>query len=169
MSRVSASRQQKASTMSKFEPLPVVAGWTDHYNRQPYFPSEAVYDQFGYLWARHLMSANYTLASAIRELKALDVKVSGMARQRVAHWDPDKDSILRVCVDPLTQRVEVTHFGMECVDLPEVGTYANTSELPMWVQERVAVLSMMPSKPPTEAVDGVGQRINAVTYWVTKP
>jgi hypothetical protein len=157
--------------MSKCEPLPQpTAGWTSRHERQPYFPTDTVYNQFGYLWAQHLLSANYTLASAMRELYALDMNVSEQRyANMMARWDLDKDTIFRVCVDPLTQRVEVTHFGIECVDLAEIGTYANPSSLPMWMQERLAVLSMMPSKPPTEAVVGVGQRINAVTYWLLKP
>jgi hypothetical protein len=159
--------------MSKCEPLPQVAAWTDPYQRQPYFPTEITYKQFGYLWAQHLLAANYTLASALRELWSLDVLVSQQHLKKrpttLAQWDPDKDTIFRVCIDPLTQRVEVTHFGIECVDLVEIGTYANTSDLPLWMQERLAVLCMMPSKPPTEAVEGVGQRINAATYWMSKP
>lgn len=157
--------------MSKCEPLQQsTVGWTSRHERQPYFPTDTVYNQFGYLWAQHLLSANYTLASAMRELYALDMNVSDQRyANMMARWDLDKDTIFRVCVDPLTQRVEVTHFGIECVDLAEIGTYANPSNLPMWMQERIAVLAMMPSKPPTEAVAGVGQRINAVTYWLLKP
>lgn len=157
--------------MSKCEPLQQGAAWTNQHERQPYFPTHTLYNQFGYVWAQHLLSANYTLASAMRELRALDISVSQQRHKAsmLAQWDPDKDTIFRVCVDPLTQRVEVTHFGIECVDLADIGTYANPSDLPMWMQERLAVLSMMPSKPPTEAVAGVGQRINAVTYWLSKP
>lgn len=159
--------------MSKCEPLQQTAvgwaKWTHHYERQPYFPTSTVYEQFGYVWAQHLLVANYTIASAMRELFALDTGLNHHTRSMLAQWDPDKDTIFRVCIDPLTQRVEVTHFGIECVDLAEIGTYANTSDLPMWMQERLAVLIMMPSKPPTTAVEGVGQRINAATYWLSKP
>jgi hypothetical protein len=44
--------------------------------------------------------------------------------------------------------------------------YADTSKLPDWMQEKLAVLTMMSSKPPTEPVDGVGRRINDNIYWV---
>ena len=124
-----------------------------------------LFNQFGYLWFEHMRGFGH--AAAIHGLITVDCYSSNTAL--LNHWDPDRDTIFRVCIDPLTQRVEVTHFGIECIDLTEVGTYANTSKLPDWMQERLAVLCMMPSKPPTTAVEGVGQRINATTYWLAKP
>lgn len=124
-----------------------------------------LFEQFGYLWAEHLKNfkREFVLLSLIRT----DCKVSQDAL--LNYWDPERDCIFRVAIDPLTQRVEVTHFGIESVDLSEVGTYADTSALPTWMQERLAVLVMMSPKPPTVAVEGVGQRINATTYWLSKP
>ena len=121
-------------------------------------------EQFGYLWAQHLR--NYSREGILFALINADCRASRCPL--LNYWDPDKECIFRVAIDPHTQRVEVTHFGMESVDLSEVGIYGSTSDLPMWMQERLAVLCMMPSKPPTEAVEGVGQRINATTYWVSK-
>lgn len=127
--------------------------------------SMLLFEQFGHLWAEHL--PHYQKEFVLLALIHVDCKSSQDAL--LNYWDPDRDCIFRVAIDPLTQRVEVTHFGIESVDLSEVGIYGNTSDLPMWMQERLAVLCMMSSKPPTVAVEGVGQRINATTYWLSKP
>ena len=129
-------------------------------------PSEVIrhYEEFGYLWKAHVIE-HYHKRSLVLLICADHRASHG---KPLAYWDPDKDNIYRVCIDPLTQRVEVTHFGIDCLDTPEVGMYADTSTLPIWIQERLAVLSMVSSKPPTTPVEGVGQRINASTYWLPK-
>lgn len=38
--------------------------------------------------------------------------------------------------------------------------------VPDWLMEKLAVLSMMTSKPPTTEVDGVGKRISERVFWV---
>lgn len=68
-----------------------------------------------------------------------------------------------------TDKIIVTCFGMEKVDSFLEGSYDSVSELPIWVQERLAVLSMLSAKPPTEELAGVGIRIDETTYWVYKP
>lgn len=68
-----------------------------------------------------------------------------------------------------TGRIEVLCFGIESVDTELEGYYDSLQDLPKWVQERVALLSMLKSEPPTEDVEGVGRRINMSTYWVYKP
>ena len=76
------------------------------------------------------------------------------------------DSIYRVSV--CTDGVDVVCFGMG-VDTIHDGHYINVDVLPKWVQERLAVLMMMTSTPPTEEVEGVGRRISRDVYWVYKP
>lgn len=76
------------------------------------------------------------------------------------------DSIYRVSVCP--DGVDVVCFGMG-VDTIHDGHYINSDVLPKWVQERLAVLMMMTSTPPTEEVEGVGRRISRDVYWVYKP
>jgi len=76
------------------------------------------------------------------------------------------DSIYRVSV--CTDGVDVVCFGMG-VDTIHDGHYINADVLPKWVQERLAVLMMMTSTPPTEEVEGVGRRISRDVYWVYKP
>jgi hypothetical protein len=76
------------------------------------------------------------------------------------------DNIYRVSV--CTDGVDVVCFGMG-VDTIHDGHYINVDVLPKWVQERLAVLMMMTSTPPTEEVEGVGRRISRDVYWVYKP
>jgi hypothetical protein len=81
------------------------------------------------------------------------------------HLPPD-DNIYRVQIEPDTGYVSVACIGLESIDALVDGIYADTSKLPDWMQEKLAVLTMMSSKPPTEPVDGVGRRINDNIYWV---
>ena len=67
------------------------------------------------------------------------------------------------------RQVEVLCFGLESVDTELEGYYDSVEALPKWVQERIALLSMIDAKPPTEEVENVGRRINQSTYWVYKP
>lgn len=92
--------------------------------------------------------------------------------RRRAYWIgdaqhiPSDDNIYRVNIDPDTGYVKVACIGLESVDALVDGNYSGTHTLPDWMQEKLAVLTMMSSKPPTETVDGVGRRINDDTYWV---
>ncbi len=65
--------------------------------------------------------------------------------------------------------VSVLCLGMERVDSCLQGEYSSLDELPQWVQERIALLSMLTATPPTEEVHGVGRRISEHTYWVYRP
>lgn len=46
--------------------------------------------------------------------------------------------------------------------------YDSTDHLPQWMQEKLAVLSIMTANPPTSEVDGVGRRISDDIFWVYK-
>jgi hypothetical protein len=81
------------------------------------------------------------------------------------HIPPD-DNVYRVHVASDTGYVTVACIGLESVDAIVDGNYASTNKLPKWMQEKLAVLTMMSSTPPTELVNCVGKRINADTYWV---
>jgi len=65
--------------------------------------------------------------------------------------------------------IEVLSLDLENVDDDLNGVYDDLSDLPTWMQERIAMLSMLSFTPPTETVPGVGRRISEVTYWVEKP
>lgn len=154
---------------SKKEPLRAdVPQWSNPYARQPYFPCETVYKQFGYLWVSKLLHANYTKHSAKREVTSIDRQVARMRPTPLAQWNPSEDGFYRVCIDPLTGKVEVICIGIDHEDPDTEGVYADTSALPSWVQDRLAVLSIMSSKAPTQLVEGVGQRIDNNTFWVLR-
>jgi hypothetical protein len=81
---------------------------------------------------------------------------------------PNDNSIYRVAIDVVNNHIEVVCFGMDSVDVEAEGIYRSTHELPMWIQEKVAVLSVMSAAPPTSEVAGVGRRIDETTFWVYK-
>jgi hypothetical protein len=83
-------------------------------------------------------------------------------------WTDDFDRLYRVVVAPANGTVDVLCLGIDCVDPEAEGIYANTSLLPAWMQERVAVLSLMKVDPPQTRVEGIGMRIDDNTFWILK-
>lgn len=75
--------------------------------------------------------------------------------------------VYRVGVFP--DGVDVLCFGLEGVDSKLERHYDGIDDLPKWVQERLALLNMIPADPPTSTVEGVGRRISAHVYWVFAP
>lgn len=65
--------------------------------------------------------------------------------------------------------VEVVCFGIESVDSALEGYYDGVDALPDWVKERLAVLMVMDSTPPTGELAGVGRRISESVFWVYAP
>lgn len=65
--------------------------------------------------------------------------------------------------------VEVMSLFLNGVDDPYGGVYDDPNELPEWMQERIATLSLLSFSPPTEEVEGVGRRISKNTFWVEAP
>ena len=82
-----------------------------------------------------------------------------------AQWTGDIDNVYRVAIDGVA--VEVMCLGMD-IDSSIEGIYNSTSELPMWMQERLAVLSMMKVSPPQTKIEGVGMRVDERVYWVLR-
>lgn len=84
--------------------------------------------------------------------------------------------ILKLCNEPLVYRVKVQSSGsvevllltMGDIDDPYCGVYSSAECLPQWMQDKIAVLSMLSEKPPTEDVPGIGRRIYSDVYWVYK-
>jgi hypothetical protein len=74
------------------------------------------------------------------------------------------DNIYRVSVFP--EGVDIVCFGLDSVDSCLEGHYDDINNLPDWVKERLAILNMMSSTPPTNEVAGVGRRISGHVYWV---
>jgi hypothetical protein len=78
---------------------------------------------------------------------------------------PHDDNVYRVYVNPHTNAVEVSCIGME-VDSAVSGEYPLVDDLPLWMQEKVALLMMTPLDKPTSEVEGVGRRIDGNVYWI---
>jgi hypothetical protein len=77
------------------------------------------------------------------------------------------DRIYRVSV--LSGEIYVLCLGLLPSDSSIEGQYISADELPLWMQERLAVLMMMSLETPTVELVGVGRRISSNVYWVYKP
>lgn len=80
-------------------------------------------------------------------------------------WTGNLENVYRVLIGPT---IEVVCLGIDSIDKEAEGTYADMSELPAWMQERVAVLSMMKVDPPQTKIEGIGMRVDESVYWVIK-
>ena len=79
----------------------------------------------------------------------------------------EQPSILRVEINLKTNFVSVDCFEeVNCVDKTILGYYGSPDDLPDWVQNKLAVLMTVDSTPPTQPVEGVGQRISRNVFWV---
>lgn len=85
-----------------------------------------------------------------------------------ASWEGGMENVYRVYINPDTKSVEVVCLGMDSVDSEAEGIYHDTSHLPAWVQEKLAVLSMMKVSPPQTKVEGVGMRVDEHVFWIIK-
>ena len=97
----------------------------------------------------------------IAQIRGRDKDLSALRAQ----WTGDIENVYRVLVGPT---IEVVCLGIDSVDKEVEGTYADMSELPAWMQERVAVLSMIKVNPPQTKIEGVGMRVDESVYWVIK-
>jgi hypothetical protein len=77
----------------------------------------------------------------------------------------DKTYRVRVYADG----IDVVCFGLESVDSALEGHYDRVDDLPDWVKERLAVLMVLDSTPPTGELAGVGRRISESVFWVYAP
>lgn len=79
----------------------------------------------------------------------------------------DTDAVWRV-EELRDGRVETTYIGFYPIDYDRVIYYEDSSKLPEWINDRVAVLRMMPCNPTTSIVFGVGRRISESVFWVVE-
>lgn len=82
-----------------------------------------------------------------------------------AKWTGGLENVYRVLIGT---PIEVVCMGLDSVDREAEGTYTDMSELPVWMQARIAVLSMMKVDPPQTKIEGVGMRVDENVYWVVK-
>ena len=80
--------------------------------------------------------------------------------------DATKRITYRVNIAYDTKQVTITSIGMESVDTTVKDNYNSVDELPTWMQDRLAVLSMLEVPPPPNDVAGVGSRIGPYLFWV---
>ena len=74
------------------------------------------------------------------------------------------NSIYRVSVRNDDGYVNVICLGTKCIDSNEVGCYASVSDLPEWMQDRIAVLSMVKSD---DRIRNVGWKTEEGIFWLT--
>ena len=75
----------------------------------------------------------------------------------------DDEELWRVAVNKMGASALYIGLGSK----PEIKV-SRLSGLPHWMQERVAVLSMLTERPPTSPLKGVGRRITDTVYWIVK-
>lgn len=104
-----------------------------------------------------------------------EVYLAEIARQDIymasagvdGYTPPHDDKTYRVSIFP--DGIDIICFGLDSIDSNLEGHYDHVDDLPNWVQERIAVLSMIPATPPTKEVEGIGRRISKHVYWVYSP
>ena len=117
-----------------------------------------------------IMEHDLAVAAVPKHFRAMaDVlKYSAQTKAMRAQWTADFENVYRVMITPNTKVVEVVCLGIDSVDSEAEGTYSDSSQLPAWMQEKLAVLSMMKVDPPQTKVEGVGMRIDDDVFWVIK-
>ena len=81
--------------------------------------------------------------------------------------DPEKDYIWRI---ELHEGGSVTskYIGFCPIDEDRDIEYQDISDVPDWIQHRIAALRMMPPNPNDSVVYGVGRRVDESIYWVVQ-
>lgn len=92
---------------------------------------------------------------------------------RTAMADPDlpsspDDYTFRVSINR-DNSIDIMCFGIPTVDTNCEGHYDTASDLPNWVQDRLAILMMTSNVKPTTDIRGVGRRISESVFWVYAP
>ena len=60
-------------------------------------------------------------------------------------------------------RVDVTCVGMGCVDSPLDDVYDTVDDMPVWAQERIAMLMVCKDG---QTIDHIGRRVDDSTFWL---
>lgn len=107
-------------------------------------------------WHKHMLKQLYELESNIFS-----------TTRPLTHMIANEPKTYRVS---FTEKggIEVVCFDLENIDSELEGYYDGVSDLPEWVQERIAVLSVCNPDPPTPVVEEVGRRISDGIFWIYK-
>lgn len=136
-------------------------GWND-----PRFASNEPPDQT----VRRVLHGGLSPDDRILAIQAVITRDMYLANQGflgMSSGEVHDDNIYRVSIFP--DGADVMCFGLASVDSGIDGHYDQTDDLPEWVKERLAVLMILDSTPPTTEVVGIGRRISSHVYWVYSP
>ena len=61
------------------------------------------------------------------------------------------------------RRVDVTCVGMDCVDSSLDDVYDTVDDMPVWVQERIAMLMVCKDG---QTIDHIGRRVDDNCFWL---
>jgi len=61
------------------------------------------------------------------------------------------------------RRVDVTCVGMDCVDSSLDDVYDTVDDMPVWVQERIAMLMVCKDG---QTIGHIGRRVDDSTFWL---
>lgn len=64
--------------------------------------------------------------------------------------------------------VQSMYIGLSPIDSERIVTYNSVLEIPEWINDRMAVLRMLPCDPTNSVVFGVGRRISEYVFWVVE-
>lgn len=79
----------------------------------------------------------------------------------------DTDAIWRV-EEFSNGSAQSMYIGLSPIDSERIITYNTVSEIPEWINDRIAVLRMLPCDPTNSVVFGVGRRISEHVFWVVE-
>lgn len=79
----------------------------------------------------------------------------------------DTDAIWRV-EEFSNGSAQSMYIGLSPIDSERIITYNTVSEVPEWINDRIAVLRMLPCDPTNSVVFGVGRRISEHVFWVVE-
>jgi hypothetical protein len=135
-----------------------------------------IFGRWGLGGGARKFAITFTLTSDLRVYGNLspNVKASidymwGVVANVIAESGVSDTDIYRICIPYGTRVAEVMCIGLDSVDNELEGVYDDVDELPRWMQESIAVLSMLPIDKPNQQVAGVGRRIAENIYWAYKP
>jgi hypothetical protein len=103
--------------------------------------------------------------SALQQIRRKDLYISTRRMMQMVPIQDDNTYRIRLVGNEVT----VVCFGLESVDSRLEGHYDGVDGLPDWVKERLAVLMVLDSTPPTIELEGVGRRISENVFWVFAP
>jgi hypothetical protein len=125
---------------------------------------------------RNLLGDAYTFDARVQAVRWLAWKDENVAELEGAamvntNWQYEdfNQHILRVEISENGTSVVSLGLGIELEEVLDAeleGDYPNPQALPDWMQERLAVLMLTPSEPPTKEIAGVGRRMSENVFWI---